>query len=424
MKTSKSSLSLLYTGIILLTLLIHPNLKTQWFPVNSAGTNYNLRSIQFINDNTGYATGYYVWGNFPNDVIKTTNGGDDWNVIYSESMALFNQIFFANEYTGYLVGGLYASEHYKLRKTTNSGINWFSIDPINIYGGLSSCSFTDVNTGYATISGAVIKTINGGYNWQLLYNDTSTRYTYITFVNPDVGYSVGLLGKIIKTLNAGLNWVQLISGTSNNLSSIFFVNINTGYAVGSFGTVIKTTNSGLSWININNLFIHLNNVWFTSALTGYVIGISGSILKTIDGGLSFSPQLSFTGQNLNSVYFINDNTGFVCGDTGTIRKTTNGGVIGINDPSSNIPDKYYLHQNYPNPFNPKTIIEFDIPKNSFVILKVYNSIGVEVKTLFNGYITAGAHKLDFDAISLPSGVYFYQMTAGDYIQTRKMILIK
>lgn len=342
MKTTNSSLSQFLSGIILFALLIHPKLQTQWFPVNSSGTNYNLRSIQFINDNTGYATGFMLFGNYPSDVIKTTDGGLNWNVIYTENMALFNQIYFADENTGYLVGGLYSTEHFKLRKTTNSGTNWFSIDP-GIVGGLSSCSFINVNTGYATNGSAVIKTSNGGYNWLLSFSDTSTRYNCIKSLDPDIIFCTGLLGKIIKSSNAGLNWSQLNSSTSNNLYSIFFANVNTGYAVGSLGTVIKTTNSGLSWTNINNLFINLSSVWFTNDQTGYVIGISGSILKTTDGGLSFYSQTSFTGQNLNSLYFINANTGFVCGDTGVIRKTTNGGVIGFHDPSSNIPDKFYLY---------------------------------------------------------------------------------
>ncbi|HJY63643.1 MAG TPA: T9SS type A sorting domain-containing protein [Ignavibacteria bacterium] len=83
-----------------------------------------------------------------------------------------------------------------------------------------------------------------------------------------------------------------------------------------------------------------------------------------------------------------------------------------------------LHQNYPNPFNPITTIDIDIPKTSFVSLKVYNNIGAEIKTLVIGNVNAGIHKVDFDASSLPSGVYYYRMLTDDYVQTRKMILIK
>ncbi len=86
--------------------------------------------------------------------------------------------------------------------------------------------------------------------------------------------------------------------------------------------------------------------------------------------------------------------------------------------------KYDLAQNYPNPFNPSTTIEFSIPEQSFVELKVYDVLGSEVSTLANDNYSAGKYKMVFNGNNLPTGFYIIRMTAGNFVQTRKMILLK
>ena len=84
-----------------------------------------------------------------------------------------------------------------------------------------------------------------------------------------------------------------------------------------------------------------------------------------------------------------------------------------------------MYQNFPNPFNPSTNIQYALASRQFVTLKVFNSLGEEVETLVNEYQEAGAHsKLYIVNSALPSGVYYYQLKAGEFIQTRKMILLK
>ncbi len=89
-----------------------------------------------------------------------------------------------------------------------------------------------------------------------------------------------------------------------------------------------------------------------------------------------------------------------------------------------IPINYDLSQNYPNPFNPSTTINFVIPKSSFVNLSVYDILGRKVSTLINEEKTAGIYKVEFNAINLPSGIYFYKIKAGSFVQTKKMVLMK
>jgi len=99
-------------------------------------------------------------------------------------------------------------------------------------------------------------------------------------------------------------------------------------------------------------------------------------------------------------------------------------VTGINIISSYIPEKFSLSQNYPNPFNPTTKINFSLPKEEFVSLKVYDMLGREVSNLVNEKLNAGEYSYDFDGSSLQSGTFFYRLQSENFSDTKKMILIK
>jgi len=99
-------------------------------------------------------------------------------------------------------------------------------------------------------------------------------------------------------------------------------------------------------------------------------------------------------------------------------------LVAINNQNGTVPKLFRLYQNYPNPFNPSTIISFDIPKEGFASLKIYNAIGQEVAVLVNGNIKAGVYQKTFNADNLPSGVYFYKLTTENFSDVRKMSLIK
>ena len=89
-----------------------------------------------------------------------------------------------------------------------------------------------------------------------------------------------------------------------------------------------------------------------------------------------------------------------------------------------VPIMFRLEQNYPNPFNPSTRIAFAIPKASKVQLRILDVLGRDIALLFDGQKPAGAYELQWDAGSLPSGIYFYRLQSGEYVETRKMILLK
>lgn len=96
----------------------------------------------------------------------------------------------------------------------------------------------------------------------------------------------------------------------------------------------------------------------------------------------------------------------------------------INTSLNEIPSEYKLEQNYPNPFNPVTTIDFQLPKDVNVKIKVYDVSGKEIKTLIDEFKQAGSYNISFDGSNLSSGVYFYRIEAGDFVQTKRMVLLK
>ena len=99
-------------------------------------------------------------------------------------------------------------------------------------------------------------------------------------------------------------------------------------------------------------------------------------------------------------------------------------IVSINEPQLELPKNFFLSQNYPNPFNPSTTIEFTLPKSEFVELKVYNILGKQVLNLVSKKLNQGSHTYTFDGSKLASGVYYYQLVAGEYTEVMKMILLR
>ncbi len=139
-----------------------------------------------------------------------------------------------------------------------------------------------------------------------------------------------------------------------------------------------------------------------------------------------TPLSAINGTNPNGAWILEytDNVG---GDSGLLKAwcislcflTTVGGIQTVE-----IPNYYSLSQNYPNPFNPATQIKYTIPKAGNVVLRVYDVLGKEVKTLVNEKKEVGVYNIDFDASNLSSGIYFYRIEAGDFTAVKKMMLVK
>jgi hypothetical protein len=100
------------------------------------------------------------------------------------------------------------------------------------------------------------------------------------------------------------------------------------------------------------------------------------------------------------------------------------GVVGVNEITKQIPKTFALYQNYPNPFNPSTTIKFTLPKAEELKIEVFNALSQKVAVLVNEKMPAGLHEVEFNAQDLPSGVYVYKITAGQYSDVNKMLYLK
>ena len=99
-------------------------------------------------------------------------------------------------------------------------------------------------------------------------------------------------------------------------------------------------------------------------------------------------------------------------------------LVDVKEVTSSVPQAFELSQNFPNPFNPTTVINFSVPEQSFIELKVHNVLGSEVAVLASGVYRPGTYQANFDAATLPAGIYFYTLKTDRFSQTRKMILLK
>ena len=185
--------------------------------------------------------------------------------------------------------------------------------------------------------------------------------------------------RIAKTTNGGLNWQKQYQ--LSKARDIFFLNPNTGWMTSE--KIYKTTNAGLTWFSIRDSL-----------------------------GIYYK------------VKFINENTGWCYGSNNKIFITHNGGSVLIKKESDEIPDNFSLGQNYPNPFNPATKIKFNVTRNGFIKLIVYDMNGKAVSTLVNGDLSAGIYSVDFDRKNLSGGIYFYRMEANGFKEVKKMVLVK
>jgi len=158
----------------------------------------------------------------------------------------------------------------------------------------------------------------------------------------------------------------------------------------------------------------ISSTLFSQSVTGSFFSNGG----TTSSNESFSSYSTlgetFVGAGSNETYNVFGGSQFV----------KNNLVTGIGQfENSSLPERYLLSQNYPNPFNPSTTIRFDLPKPTNVTLRIFNTLGQEVAVLVNQEKAAGYHQVRWEAF-LPSGIYFYRLQAGSFVDTKKLILMK
>ncbi|MBS1492114.1 MAG: T9SS type A sorting domain-containing protein [Bacteroidetes bacterium] len=378
------------------------------------------------------ATNVFVGGNL--NSIKSTNAGDNWSVLPAPvAGTVCNSIFFTNALTGYF--GCTLSGTTAIYKTTDGGLT-FTTSLISSDVNINSINFPSLNTGYAACgSGNILKTTNAGVNW--IYTPTPSINKFavfsVSFANDSVGFVAGSDGIFIKTTNGGNNWETHSVGVSYAFYSISTTDILNAYGVGEGAIMAKTTDGGITWIGTSSPSIkaELRSVDFKNTLTGYACGNTGFIMRTTNGGINWTQQTSQTTHFLSGIKFWGYNLGIAVGYNSTILKTTDGGgsPIGIHNINNEKLSFFKLNQNYPNPFNPSTHINFSIPENGDVMLKILDISGKEIFNLIGSYLSKGEYERTFDGTNLASGIYFYKLefkgiSGKVYSDEKKLVLIK
>jgi hypothetical protein len=189
---------------------------------------------------------------------------------------------------------------------------------------------------------------------------------------------------------------------------------------GQTGEAPSLSWTGSSTSGVSYKVYRCESYYQSCASTETVIGTTSSTSYT-DFGVTITTQGSATDRYTYRVTAVL--SGSESGSTNS-ASVWGDGVQKRNKDKPFLPEAYFLSANYPNPFNPSTEIRFALPEAARVDLVVYDVLGREVARLVDGTQEAGHHRAPFDASALPSGVYLYRLTAGDFVETRRMVLMK
>jgi len=427
------------------------NAGLTWSLIYNGGTSEipTIASSSVLNS-VGFAT---AWGS--GGVQKTTSFGAAWNSTATTSSTWGVDI--AKDDPNVVMYGTYGGGTTYL--STNAG-SVFSTSPIS--GSNYAILAYDRGTFFAQQSGGIWKynityTVptnnaqavsvvapNGGESWQYnaVHNITWTsnnisniKIEYRTgaaepwqMIAPSVPASAGSYAWMIPNTPSAEALVrisdamdELPGDVSNSVFSITAANISTQPLSLDFGAVrvgesktdtIDITNNGTTTLVISS--VTTGTQYFVAGRTSFTIPASSSDTLTV----VFTPGAV---QSYLDTLRINSNAP---GSPTLVPLTGNGSPAVSVGQGEGIPTTFALRQNHPNPFNPSTRISYDLPEASYVSLKVYNTLGQEAAALVNGMQTAGSYSVDFSASALSSGVYFYRLSAGEFVSMKKMLLLK
>ncbi|RPI73388.1 MAG: T9SS C-terminal target domain-containing protein [Ignavibacteriales bacterium] len=433
----------------------------------------DYNGVSFINQSTGVLVGN---GGL---IIRTTNGGSSWNPVTSGVTDNLYSVSFNG------MNGIIAGSSQTILYSTDGGAVWNTSQTGFFGGGFNGSNMISLATGFVGGSNSIFqpfvgKSTDAGINWEFYnfyFNTNEGFVNSIHFFNETSGLVAGSVwngqGAISRTSNSGTDWNTTLF--TNPLVGLDFPSAGTGYAVGYLGSILKSTNSGISWISqTSGTSANLIDVdFFGDELNGVAIGEGGLILTTNNGGIPVE-LISFTGTVVNNKVHLKwrtsseiNNNGFYIERNTDNKWTTMAFINGrgtstqeqiyfYNDDLSeleysgtityrlkqvdydgsyeysssvrveynSLPGSYALYQNFPNPFNPSTTIRFALHEKKLITLKVYNILGNEVMTLVNEIKQQGSYEVTFDGSGLSSGIYIYEMKAGDFSASKYLTLIK
>lgn len=378
-----------YTCLLIASLASHVN--GQWVQMPSP-TPANLWSMAFFTENMGYM-------NTNAQLLKTVDGGETWTLT-THPGNVDGDFSFPSSTVGYMAG---FSDY--IKKTTNAGASWTTININNQSLPIYSVSFPDVNTGYVVgINGFIRKTTNGGATWTAQSVSGSPSLRHVHFVNPNLGTAIGTNGAIRRTTNGGATWSSIAGAPATSLEDIFFLDENIGFIVGGSGTMLKTTNGGANWSLVNTGTTEaLYSVCFRNAMEGYVGGTSGFMMKTTNGGLTWATEdnpIYLSTQHIDDIAWKNGHW-ITIGSGGRISR--NAGNVGIADRTGGGP-AFMLS---PNPASDRVAIHGRDPQVAMRTVRVFDVRGgLVLATTLTGDVA------QLDVAGLGDGLYLLEVNEG------------
>jgi photosystem II stability/assembly factor-like uncharacterized protein len=401
-----------------------------WVKQNTS-TDTRLLRCSFPDTSNGWACGDM------GTIIHTSNGGTNWIIQSTPIDFYIHDIYFINKNTGWAIANEFFYEGSIILSTTNAGQTWDTTQFQDTTIFLTTIHYTDSLNGWVgAITGHIYKTTNAGLDWTYTPNDSgmfsSFRINRFRFFSQDYGYAVGgqidIVGSIWRTDNSGGLWTSQGLSPEPVYDIHFFDSLNlmaTGGDPDYGAFILRSSNAGINWdyksINIygqGEAIAHrtANEFWMPLAY-------AETFAMTTDAGNNWVEVPVTQTLGVWDAQFVTPDHGWTVGDSGLVLKF-NPDAVSINNQTSSIPNSLTLHQNYPNPFNPSTTIEYELTKPGYVKLYVYDISGKQIDYIDLGAKFTGNYKFRLNANKYPSGVYYYKLTAGDFSQTKKMVLLK
>jgi photosystem II stability/assembly factor-like uncharacterized protein len=421
-----------------------------WTIQNSIAS-MKLTMLSVVNSQNVWAAG--TWGSTQQDILlHTTTGGNSWNTVTPNLSTAehISDMMFINENKGWYCTWQYISPFTGggVFVTSNGGQSWNR--QLGVAEIQSAIFFVDDNYGWSVGDWSVCRTTTGGISWSASGTFSNKYFSDVCFVDRNIGWLIEVTyyggyfnnNVIHFSYNGGQNFTpQFTAATDYKIYDMDVVEKRIGWAalvsnLGAGGYLLHTKNGGGVFPSPPNLLspedgtaVNNDTVYFSWSssipnVSGYTLSLSNDSLFTasIDTFVT-GASVQIINLNPNQKYYWKVKALNSLGYGAYSR--TNSFVTNLTTIEEElITLNFELDQNYPNPFNPSTRIQYAISSRQFVTLQVYDVLGNEVATLVNEDKAAGNYEVEFGAKNLSSGIYFYQLKAGAFVQSMKMILLR